>query len=195
MGRVTGDRAAEGRRRRTGLIVGAGAVGIVLLVFVLYWFAPQTLLLDREVADELPVGAASPPAPDREGAADVGTTEEAAGTPQQVVERARGSFSPLSHPGEGEALLLELADGSFLVRFEGLVTDNGPDLRVYLSAAPADADPILHEDEFVDLGPLKGNRGDQNYDVPADVDVTDYQSVVVWCRRFSVGFAVAPLEA
>lgn len=193
---MTGDGGAEGSgRRRTGLIVGAVAVGVVLLVFVLYWFAPQTLLLDREVADELPTGAASPPVSDGEGAADVGTTEGASGTPaEQVVERARGSFAPLSHPGEGEALLLELADGSHLVRLEGLVTDNGPDLRVYLSAAPADADPILHEDEFVDLGPLKGNRGDQNYGVPTDVDVTEYQSVVVWCRRFSVGFAVAPLE-
>jgi electron transfer DM13 len=47
--------------------------------------------------------------------------------------------------------------------------------------------------EFVDLGVMKGNKGDQNYQVPANVDLSQYQSLTIWCRRFAVNFATAPL--
>ena len=71
--------------------------------------------------------------------------------------------------------------------------ENGPDLRVYLSEARAEAEDDL-ADQFLDLGALKGNIGDQNYALPEGTDVSDYKSAVVWCRRFSVGFAVAPVD-
>jgi hypothetical protein len=80
------------------------------------------------------------------------------------------------------------------VRFEDFEVENGPDLRVYLSRADADAPQRELAGDFVDLGDLKGNIGDQNYLVPGSVDLTRYRSAVVWCRRFSVGFAVAPLH-
>ncbi|MCB1018203.1 MAG: DM13 domain-containing protein, partial [Acidimicrobiales bacterium] len=72
-------------------------------------------------------------------------------------------------------------------------TDNGPDLNVYLSTAPADADEGAFDDDFVDLGDLQGNIGDQNYEVPADVDLDRYQTVVIWCVRFGVAFGAATL--
>jgi Electron transfer DM13 len=46
---------------------------------------------------------------------------------------------------------------------------------------------------FLHLGPLKGNIGDQNYDVPADADLEKHRAVTVWCRRFGVNFGTAPL--
>jgi hypothetical protein len=47
---------------------------------------------------------------------------------------------------------------------------------------------------YVDLGSLKGNIGDQNYDVPQELDLSKYQAVTVWCNRFSVNFGTAPLQ-
>ena len=73
---------------------------------------------------------------------------------------------------------------------------NGPDLRVYLVRHP---DPSESSDvkkgEYVDLGPLKGNIGNQNYAIPAGTDVAQFASAVVWCRAFSVLFASAPFGA
>jgi hypothetical protein len=66
---------------------------------------------------------------------------------------------------------------------------------VYLSDRPASDDWFVYDDgRFVDLGPLKGNLGSSNYEIPREVDLSEYRSAVVWCRRFSVGFAVAPLD-
>lgn len=170
----------ERAARKTWLLVAAVAAVVVVAV-VLVWFQPQTLLINREAAEELPGVAAG----------DAGGADGAA----EFDELARGEFAGFTGKhGTGTARLLAMDDGTHLVRFEELDTSNGPDLRVYLSAAPADGDEAAHDDDFVDLGVLTANRGDQNYPVPADVDVTRFRSVVVWCRRFSVGFAAAPLE-
>ena len=63
---------------------------------------------------------------------------------------------------------------------------DGPDLVVYLTKQPADAQAV--GDDYLDLGVLKGNVGNQNYEVPAGVDLSEYDSVVIWCRRFAVSF-------
>ncbi|HEX9264600.1 MAG TPA: DM13 domain-containing protein [Candidatus Binatia bacterium] len=47
----------------------------------------------------------------------------------------------------------------------------------------------------MDLGSIKGNIGDQNYDLPAGVDLSKYRAVTVWCKRFGVNFATAPLAS
>ncbi len=76
-----------------------------------------------------------------------------------------------------------------------LDTSNGPDLRVILSPKPPAADDWYgFDDDAVELGRLKGNRGTQTYDVPDGLDVTTFASVVIWCERFSVGFGGAPLR-
>jgi len=82
---------------------------------------------------------------------------------------------------------------SYVVRFEDLRVENGPDLFVYLSTAPSDSKESAFDDNYISLGRLKGNKGNQNYPIPANIDVSRYKSVVVWCKRFSSGFAVAPL--
>ena len=85
----------------------------------------------------------------------------------------------------------ELGDGSGqrFLRFEEFETDNGPDLNVYLVNSSAGG-----INDFVDLGNLKGNIGDQNYEIPADTNLDVYDTVLIWCVRFSSPFGEATLS-
>ncbi len=90
--------------------------------------------------------------------------------------------------------VLKLGDGRRFLRLDDLRTSNGPDLFVYLSVTPADGQRDIFDDNFVSLGRLKGNQGNQNYEIAAGVDLRRYQSVVIWCRRFTYAFGAAPLH-
>lgn len=106
-----------------------------------------------------------------------------------------GAFHAVKHQGNGTATIYELEDGKRVLRLENFSTDNGPDLFVWLSAAPdANDEQTILNDEYVSLGPLKGNQGNQNYEIPADLDISAFNSVTVWCRQFSVNFTTAPLK-
>ena len=116
-------------------------------------------------------------------------------TQPQIIVEAAGSFISRSHPTEGSARVLGDGSGQRFLRLEDFRTDNGPDLNVYLSAAPADAPASDFDDDFVDLGDLKGNVGSQNYEIPAAVDLDRYSTVTIWCVRFGVVFGAAELAA
>ena len=90
--------------------------------------------------------------------------------------------------------MLHRPGGHLILRLERLATSNGPDLRVYLSHVPAGSGLHAYRTGFIDLGALKGNRGSQNYAIPAGTDLAAFKSAVIWCRRFAVGFGVAPLS-
>ncbi len=113
----------------------------------------------------------------------------------QVRVEAAGEFISRSHPTQGRVDVLGDGTGQRFLRFEDFRTDNGPDLNVYLSAAPADAPVGQFTDVYVDLGDLKGNVGSQNYEIPRDLDLDVYSTVVIWCVRFSVVFGAAELIA
>ncbi|WP_419925958.1 DM13 domain-containing protein [Candidatus Poriferisocius sp.] len=121
-------------------------------------------------------------------------TETMPDMPQVRVE-ASGEFIRRSHPTQGQVDVLGDGTGQRFLRFEDFRTDNGPDLNVYLSAAPPDAPAGQFDDDFVDLGDLKGNVGSQNYEIPRDLDLDVYSTVVIWCVRFSVIFGAADLVA
>ena len=107
---------------------------------------------------------------------------------------ARGGFYSIIHAGAGQATIYQLADGSRILRLQDFSVDNGPDLYVYL--VPVNPVPNTVGSEIpgsVNLGRLKGNLGDQNYDIPADLDLSQFQSVVIWCQAFRVPFSAAPL--
>ena len=112
----------------------------------------------------------------------------------QVRVEASGSFISRSHPTQGQVDVLGDGTGQRFLRFEDFRTDNGPDLNVYLSAAPADAPAGQFTDDYVDLGDLKGNVGAQNYEIPRGLDLDRYSTVVIWCVRFSVAFGAAELS-
>ncbi|MBA3364788.1 MAG: DM13 domain-containing protein [Actinobacteria bacterium] len=107
------------------------------------------------------------------------------------VKLAQGSFEGVAHEASGTAAVVELADGSKKLTFSELDTDNGPDLRVYLVAGPVARDSDVGD--FKDLGGLKGNKGTQQYDIPAGIDTKRYSTVVIWCRAFTISFAKAEL--
>jgi hypothetical protein len=105
-----------------------------------------------------------------------------------------GSFHKVLHDGSGNAMIYQLPNGKRILRLTEFNTSNGPDLQVYLVAAPdANDSATVKQAGFVTLGALKGNQGDQNYEIPRDVDLTKYKAVAVWCRRFGANFITAPL--
>jgi hypothetical protein len=107
------------------------------------------------------------------------------------VRLAAGAFAPVRHEARGRATAIRLAEGGRVLTLTGFEVDNGPDLRVYLVAGAARAEGDV--DDLVDLGALKGNKGDQQYAIPRSVALARYSTVVIWCRAFSVLFARAPL--
>jgi len=90
------------------------------------------------------------------------------------------------HEAEGNVLSLKLEDGSQYVRFENFKSTNGPDLYVYLATDDKASD-------FVSLGLLKGNIGNQNYEIPEGTDLSKYNKVLIWCKAFSILFGSAEL--
>jgi hypothetical protein len=113
----------------------------------------------------------------------------------EPLEVARGEFVSLDHGTRGRLRVLELGDRSRYVRLEDLDTSNGPDLYVYLSTNPVHGDEGGFDDHVVNLGRLKGNKGDQNYALPAGTDLNRFASVVIWCNRFDSAFGAAALTA
>ena len=91
------------------------------------------------------------------------------------------------HNAEGIAKVIPLQDGSNILRLENLQVTNGPDLYVYLATDKSAS-------EFVSLGKLKANNGNQNYNIPSETDLTKYNNALIWCRPFSVLFGSAELK-
>jgi electron transfer DM13 len=148
--------------------------GVLLLAAVAAWaaFRPERLFVNAKVNESMPnVGSAA----------------------QTVL--ASGTFHSVAHSTKGDASIYQLADGKRLLRITKFETSNGPDVHVYLVAAndASDSDTVKKAG-FLELGSLKGNIGDQNYELPTDVDLAKYHAVTIWCKRFGVNFATAPLS-
>ncbi|SFA83672.1 Electron transfer DM13 [Amycolatopsis marina] len=119
----------------------------------------------------------------------------AAAAPQQPRELAAGSFVSQEHTTSGKARVLELADGSQVLRLEGFSTSDGPDLHVWLTDRRAGAEWDSYDDgRAVRLGELTATDGNQNYVIPGGTGLGGLRSVVIWCDRFNVAFGSAGLE-
>lgn len=171
---------------RRGWFWAASSVVVAgLITFGFVWFQPHKLFIDERVVEAIPTATER---------ADPDPTGPAGQVPAEPREMGRGEFVSLDKDTTGVARVLELADGRLILRLEGLDTGNGPDLFVYLTTNPADGPAGAFNDEFVDLGRLTANQGDQNYDLPADVVVDDFPTVVIWCERFTSAFGAADLS-
>ncbi|MFF0208005.1 DM13 domain-containing protein [Streptomyces althioticus] len=164
--------------------------------FGLYWFQPWKLWQDETVREALPGTATTAPAASTApGGAPSGSASAA--PPAGPVTLASGELISHEHVTTGTVSLVRLADGSRVVRLEGLDTSNGPDLRVWLTDAPVKEGRagwhVFDDGRHVDLGALKGNKGSQNYALPEDVDLSAWTSVSIWCDRFDVSFGAAEL--
>jgi len=118
----------------------------------------------------------------------------AAFTARQTL--ATGTFHTALHPTSGVASVYQATDGTRILRLTHFTTSNGPDVHIYFVTAqnPTDNDSVK-DAQYIDLGVIKGNVGDQNYNLGPNVDLSKYRSVVVWCKRFAFNFGYAPLTA
>jgi hypothetical protein len=137
-----------------------------------YAFRPERLIINDRVNEQFPTAAA-------------------ANNARKLVS---GQFHSGAHETKGTATVFQLADGTKTLRLTDFATSNGPDVHVYLVAADdAKDDDTVTRAGFIDVASLKGNIGDQNYDLPANIDLTKYRAVSIWCKRFGVNFGTAPL--
>jgi hypothetical protein len=177
------------------VLIGVGIGAVVALVgwLAFGYFGIQAAFTDNEVdeggpvfasaEDEAEFDAAMEDAEANRTAADDAMPEGQTG--DGIVTLASGNFTGSSrYDVTGEALVLNDGTEQRFLRLENFESSNGPDLNVYLRAEDGD---------FVDLGDLKGNIGDQNYEIPTDVDLAVYNEVEIWCVRFGVEFGAAPL--
>ena len=152
------------------------AVGFIMLATTWYAFRPELLFVNRTVNEDFPA------------AAQMASIEKG---PMSITQ---GKFKSLAHETKGLASIYRLPDGTRTLRFTEFETSNGPDVHVYLTTAEVEkGNDAVHQAGFIDLGSMKGNKGDQNYDIPANVDLSRYKTVSVWCARFGVNFGIASL--
>lgn len=108
-----------------------------------------------------------------------------------------GTFHGKVHSTSGRATVYQEENGKLVLRLTNFKTSNGPDVHVILIAvkdADDDANFLKSGVERVELGSLKGNEGDQNYDIPSGTDLSKFQTVSIYCERFNANFGAAPLE-
>jgi hypothetical protein len=135
-----------------------------------YAFRPERLFINQRVNEQFPTASAA------------------------TNQLASGQFHNGAHETKGVATVFQLAGGKKMLRLTNFATSNGPDVHIYLVAATdAKDNDSVTKAGFVDLGSLKGNIGDQNYELPANADLAKYRAVTIWCKRFSVNFGTAPL--
>lgn len=181
------------------LLAGLGVVAIAVIAWLAFgFFEIQSAFIDNEVSEAAPtfasadteeiVGSAEFEEAMDEAEANAVTAAE--GEPDMAGEIRTiyaGNFEDNVINGYnvlGEALVLNDGTEQRFLRLQGFDSPNGPDLKVYLRADNGD---------FVSLGDLQGNVGDQNYEIPTDVDLSVFSAVDIWCERFSVGFGLANL--
>ena len=118
-----------------------------------------------------------------------------AGDSAKVIET--GTFHGKVHSTTGRATIYQGQDGKLVLRLTRFKTSNGPDVHVILIAgidAEDDANFLKSGTERVELGSLKGNEGDQNYEIPAGTDLSKFRTVSIYCERFDANFGAAPLK-
>jgi hypothetical protein len=149
-------------------------IGVLALVVVWWAFRPEKLFINQKVSEAAPAALSSEPEP-----------------------LYTGKLEGKIHQTSGRATIYKNKDGKEYLRFSDFTTSNGPDVHVVLVRAEDKAleQEIVKGDlEHVELGTLKGNQGDQNYDLPVNVDLNQYQAVAIYCERFHAIFGVARLE-
>ena len=137
-----------------------------------FWYLASPLWIDNVVSEELPAAL-------------------------QMDQVAQGSFrdADRSHKGKGTATIFSTASSSHVLRLTDFETTNGPDLEVWLvKAENIQSSADVKGSEWLSLGQLKGNIGDQTYIIPEGTNISEYHSVVIWCEQFGVLFSPADLK-
>ncbi|MFI8708301.1 DM13 domain-containing protein [Bacillus sp. NPDC077411] len=151
-------------------------IGAFLIVGGILWslFRPEKLFIDKKVNETLP------------------QTEMKSKEIKQEQVISEGQFQSGVHETTGTATIYQLADGKRILRLTHFSTSNGPDVRVVLvPTKQLKNNEDVKNYKYIELGKLKGNKGDQNYEIPEGIDVSSYGAVSVWCKRFNENFGAA----
>lgn len=194
-------------RRNPNLTLIGAIVGIALVAFVFVWFEPHKAFINERVDEAIPAASAPaatsvapPPTPvavtETDPSAAIlepATTSVTAPATAYPIVISESTLVDVAHGGAGTVLVLELEDGSRVLRFEDLDVLNGPDLVVILSDRAVSGADDYADGDYVILGTLKGNQGNQNYEIDAEIDLGDWSTAAIWCRRFNTTFNVASI--
>ena len=200
---------------RRALLIGIGLIVVVVGGGVAWWLISPLFIntvVEEELPFEIPTAAemedmseeelakvttevmdAAAKMPDKEMEEDMPKMADDA----QPVVVAQGQFRDADefHKGSGTVTLYRLADGTHLLRFEDFRVTNGPQLHVLLAnhAEPVNRNDL--ESGYIDLGGLKGNVGNQNYEIGANITIDTVKSIVIYCKPFHVVFSTATLSS
>lgn len=150
------------------------AVGLPVLIAAWWGFRPEKLWVNVKVSEPAPFSSSA-----------------------DLQPLYTGRLADRAHPTSGRASIYQTADGKRALRLTDFMTSNGPDVHVVL-AQTTDGNLqqtfVKGELNRIELGLLKANQGDQNYDLPDAADLSRYNAVVIYCERFHAVFGVAKLE-
>ena len=179
-------------KRTRAVLISTAAVAVVVTAVALPLFQPWRLVTDKVVDEAVP------------GAVPISTPSSST-TPPTISAKPvakvllRGTLITHEHETSGKVAVLALPDGTRVLRIEELETSDGPDLKVWLTDAKVVEGRagwhVFDDGAYRNLGSLKGNHGNQNYSIPADVKLEDFRSVAIWCDRFNVSFGAAELKS
>ena len=195
--------------RKKAVWLSVGGVFLVVVIVGLVLFQPWLLFIDDKVneADEVGevVGTATDGLSQTVFPETVLPETEATDTETDAeprrVELAAGEFIDGEHGTTGRAVIYLREDGSRYLRLEGFETSNGPDVHVWITDQKSGGDcggcvgswANYDNGDYIKLGELKGNVGDQNYEIPAEADLASMRSVVIWCDMYNVAFGTAAI--
>ena len=168
--------------KRAGIAVGAV---VLVIAGAVGWWLLSPLFISETVNEDFPFSATAQEA------------MPAMAEPSGPTSVKSGDFRDADsfHKGSGTATVYMVGEDQHVLRLEDFEVTNGPDLRVLLVNHP---DPQNRDDVqaggYIEVGSLKGNIGNQNYEIPAGTDIGAASSVVIYCRPFHVVFSVAPLQ-
>jgi electron transfer DM13 len=165
---------ANGKVLSTGTKLILAVVAVPLLMGAWWAFRPEKLFINQQVSEAAPASVSN-----------------------EAEPIFTGKLESREHPTSGRTTIYQDGSGKQYLRLTDFMTSNGPDVHVVLVKAeePTMSKIIVPGNlEYVELGSLRGNQGDQNYDVPASADLGKYQAVAIYCERFHAIFGVAKLE-
>jgi len=149
-------------------------IGVPVLAGAWWAFRPEKLFINEKVNEAAPAALSAEP-----------------------ETLFTGKLEGKIHQTSGRATIYKTAEGKEYLRLSDFTTSNGPDVHVLLTRAEdkaLESEMVKGDLDSVELGALKGNQGEQNYDLPTAADLNKYQAVVIYCERFHAIFGVAKLE-
>ncbi|GAA1512751.1 DM13 domain-containing protein [Kribbella lupini] len=193
---------AAPKRTLAVVVAGAAVVAAVALPLFQPWRVFTDTVVDEALPGVVPTTAPSLMPSSSKAPPTISVRKPSSPTPTKDEAPAvlsRGTFVTHEHDTSGAVSIVRLPDGSRILRLENLDTSDGPDLEVWLSDAKVVEGKagwhVFDDGKARSLGQLKGNKGSQNYAIPAEVDLGDFSSVSIWCNRFNVSFGAAELKA